>query len=207
MPLIWASRLMGRPLPGRVAGSDLISSLSSEAAARGKSVFLLGGNAGTAEAAGRELCRRYPNLEVCGAACPPMGFERSDTEMNKIVEALCKSKPDIVFVALGSPKQERLVATLLLRWRHVLPRIWWLGVGISFSFIAGEVERAPRWLQVIGLEWLHRLASEPRRLAQRYLLQNLPYVFKLFASSLAVRFRGVPDRPIVKGTETKPGPA
>jgi len=179
MPLIWASRLQGTPLPERVAGSDLISSLTEMAAAKGKSVFLLGGDAGTAEKAAAVLCQRYPNLRVAGTYCPPWGFEDDAAEHKKIVDAVAKARPDIVYVALGSPKQERLIESL--RWS--CPGAWWMGVGISFSFLCGEVHRAPRWLQRLGLEWLCRLVGEPRRLGRRYLIEGLPFAARLLASA------------------------
>ena len=97
------------------------------------------------------------------------------------------SKADVVYVALGSPKQEKLIAAL----RHRLPQAWWIGVGISFSFLCGKVRRAPRWLQRVGLEWLHRLAQEPSRLAGRYLRHGLPFALSLFGYVLWNRLRRI----------------
>jgi exopolysaccharide biosynthesis WecB/TagA/CpsF family protein len=179
MPLVWASKLSGAPLPERVAGSNLILSISDAAEKHSRSVFLLGGDPGTAVKAAEIMAARYPKLKCVGTYCPPFGFEQIDEEMEQIRTLLIDAAPDIVFVALGSPKQERLIAEL----RDILPRSWWLGVGISFSFVAGDVNRAPRWLQKIGLEWLHRLVQEPRRLARRYLVNNLPYAVLLLSSS------------------------
>src|SRR5688572_17035834 len=109
MPLIWASRLEGTPLPQRIAGSDLISSLSRAAAERGRSVFLLGGVPGTADGAAAILQKASPNLKVAGTYCPPMGFEDDEAEMARITALLVAAKPDIIYVALGSPKQENLI--------------------------------------------------------------------------------------------------
>lgn len=187
MPLVWASRLQGTPLPERVAGSNLISTLSAAAASRGRSVFLLGGSAGTADGAARVLRERYPNLKIAGSYFPPVGFEDNPREMAGIIAAVSGAKPDIVYVALGSPKQERLIAKL----RPILPGAWWLGVGNSFSFLCGDVRRAPLWMQKIGLEWVHRLIQEPRRLFRRYIVVGVP-----FAGALLVRCgaRGIPNR-------------
>jgi N-acetylglucosaminyldiphosphoundecaprenol N-acetyl-beta-D-mannosaminyltransferase len=171
MPLVWASRLAGTPLPQRVAGSDLISSLSAAAAARGKSIYLLGGTQGTADSAARILQGRNPFLRIAGTACPPLGFDQDTAQIEAIAGKLKLARPDIVFVALGSPKQERLIDQI----RPALPHAWWLGVGVSFSFLSGDVRRAPVWMQRNGLEWLHRLSQEPRRLFRRYVIVGLPY--------------------------------
>ena len=187
MPLIWASRLQGTPLPQRVAGSDLISSLSDGAPKRGRTVFLLGGAPGTAEKAAVVLKQQTPSLNIVGTHCPPLGFESNEAELKKIVLALKQTKPDIIFVALGSPKQEYLIQ----RFRPLLPASWWLGVGISFSFLCGEVKRAPRWLQKIGLEWLHRLSQDPRRLFHRYVVVGIPFGLGMLGKAIV---RGVPQR-------------
>lgn len=186
MVLVWASRLQGEPLPERVAGSDLIWSLSAGAAERGRSVFLLGGDEGTAERAAAVLSERCPGLRVAGHHCPPHGFEADPAATAALEAALRDARPDVVYVGLGSPKQEELIARL----RADHPGAWWLGVGISFSFVTGGIRRAPRWMQRCGLEWTHRLAQEPRRLARRYLLQGLPFALRMFASALSVRLRG-----------------
>lgn len=182
-PLVWASRLKGTPLPERVAGSNLISSLSGAAAAAGRRVYLLGGDPGTAEGAARVLQERHPELTLAGTHCPPVGFEYDSVQMATLVEKLQAARPDIVFVALGSPKQEKLINQI----RRTLPRAWWLGVGISFSFLTGHVRRAPLWMQNGGVEWLHRLLQEPRRLFKRYLVIGVPFAGRLMAVSLAER--------------------
>jgi N-acetylglucosaminyldiphosphoundecaprenol N-acetyl-beta-D-mannosaminyltransferase len=184
MPLIWASRLAGTPLPERVAGSNLISSLSAAAAREGRSVFLLGGNPGAAEGAAAVLQARHRELRCAGILCPPMGFEDDLQVMAEIREILTQARPDIVFVALSAPRQEKIIARL----REAAPQAWWMGVGISFSFLSGQVHRAPVWMQRVGLEWLHRLCQEPRKLARRYLLQDIPFAAELFMGSLRRRW-------------------
>ena len=176
--LVWALALQRTPVPERVAGSDLISSLAAGAAERGRSVFLLGGNPGTAERAAGVLQARHAKLTVAGVECPPEGFHTDALAMARLSRKLHEVKPDIVFVALGSPKQELVIRHL----RHDRPEAWWLGVGISFSFLAGEVRRAPRWMQRAGLEWLHRVAQEPRRLFRRYFVEGLPFAARLLAT-------------------------
>jgi N-acetylglucosaminyldiphosphoundecaprenol N-acetyl-beta-D-mannosaminyltransferase len=184
MPLVWAAKLQGTPLPERVPGSGLILSLSQAAGAAHRSVFLLGGTPGTADLAGKELARRFPGLRIAGVACPDVGFEDDEEQMRLLREQVASSAADIIYVALGSPKQERFIA----QFRDALPSAWWVGVGISFSFITGEVRRAPQWIQNCGLEWTHRLVQEPRRLAKRYLLDGIPFAVVLFAEVTRQRF-------------------
>jgi N-acetylglucosaminyldiphosphoundecaprenol N-acetyl-beta-D-mannosaminyltransferase len=186
MPLVWASRIRGTPLPERVAGSDLIVSLTAAAARAGVSVYLLGGSPGTAAGAAQVLARRCPGLLVAGTHCPEPGFESDAGRLQAIERTLRERAPGIVYVGLGSPKQEVVIDRL----RPVLPSAWWLGIGVSFSFLTGDVRRAPRWLQAIGLEWLHRLAQERRRLARRYLVQGLPFAARLLLGSACRRLVG-----------------
>jgi len=184
MPLIWASRLRGTPLPERVAGSDLIYSLTQAAAREGRRCFLLGGNPGTAEGAAAGLAEQAPGLNIVGTYCPPMGFDKDPEAMAELRRQLVESGADVLFVALGAPKQELLIRTM----RSALPNAWWIGVGISFSFVCGDVRRAPRWMQRVGLEWLHRMASEPKRLSSRYLVHGLPFAIRLLTRSTLQRF-------------------
>ncbi len=183
MPLLWASRLQGTPLPERIAGSSLISTLSAELAGRDRSIYLLGGNEGAAEAAGARLQALSPGLVLSGWYCPPFGFEQSPQEIEQIVKMLISAQPDVVFVGLGFPKQDRLIVQI----RQTFPATWFVSCGISFSFLTGDVHRAPRVVQAIGLEWVHRLAQEPRRLAKRYLVYGPPFAARLFAWSLSQR--------------------
>ena len=175
MPLVWASRLLGNPLPERVAGSSLVWSLAAGAARHGRTLFLLGGDDGVADRAAQVLTERYPLLKIAGTHCPPFGFERDPTQLEAIWEKLRRANPDIVYVGLGFPKQEHL----MIRLREVLPDAWLLGIGISLSFISGDQKRAPRWMQVTGFEWLHRFVNEPERLFRRYLLEGIPFTLGL----------------------------
>ena len=189
MPLVWASRLQGTPLPERVTGIDLVSSLSAAAAACGRSIFLLGGAPGTAEAAAGVLRRRYPELRIAGTVCPPFGFEGDPEATARVTATVCAAAPDIVYVALGKPKQDMVINRL----RDQLPRTWFLGVGIAFSFLSGDLRRAPVWMQHAGLEWLHRLMQEPRRLARRYVFEAVPVTCVLLATAAVRRIRRRPQ--------------
>lgn len=187
MPLIWASRVRGEPrLPERVAGSTMCLGLCASAAARGLSVFLLGGDPGVAERASTVLKQRYSGLRVVGTYCPPFGFEKDPVRMNELQESVVSADPDLILVALGSPKQERLIQQLM----PLIPRACWMGVGISLSFITGDVARAPRWMQRFGLEWVHRLAQEPRRLFSRYVVHGIPWGIYLLACAGTERLWG-----------------
>lgn len=183
MPLLWASRVKREPLPDRVAGSNLIWSLSHAASYRGASVFLLGGEPGTAEAAARRLTTASPDLEVRGTECPDRGFDRDPVRLASLLRRVAETEPDIVFV--GLPLAKQLVVARGLR--RQLPQAWVIGVGVSFSFVSGEIRRAPVWLQRAGLEWAHRLAQEPRRLFRRYVLEGIPFALRLLVYSVLAR--------------------
>lgn len=183
MPLIWAGGLQGTPLPERVAGSTLVVSLTAAAARAGRSIFLLGGNPGTAEAAACELAESSPGLPLVGTLCPPFGFDADPEWLSRIECVLAEYAPDIVYVGLGFPKQERLIA----EFRERFPSTWFVGCGVSFSFVAGEIHRAPVFVQRIGLEWLHRMVQEPGRLYRRYLVDGIPFLVHLLSSALFFR--------------------
>ena len=189
MPLVWASRLSGTPLPERVAGSSLIWSLSQGLGRDGRSILVIGGNPATPEEpdgatrAAARLAAECPGLRVAGSLCPEYGFERDRAAYAEFRAAVREARPDLVFVGLGFPKQEKVIARL----RPELPRSWFIGCGAAVNFVAGDVDRAPRWMQRTGLEWAHRLGTEPRRLASRYLRHDAPYALRLLAGSATRR--------------------
>jgi N-acetylglucosaminyldiphosphoundecaprenol N-acetyl-beta-D-mannosaminyltransferase len=180
MPLVWASRLRGTPLPERITGSNLIWSLTEAAAEQQRSIFLLGGTSYASRRTAQVLKQRFPRLNLAGVVSPPVGFDHSSAELERLKRVVVSAQPDIVYVALGSPKEDNFIDSL----RAQLPRTWWIGVGISFGFVSGEISRAPLWLQRAGLEWLHRLVQEPRRLYKRYLFQGVPFARILLVDAL-----------------------
>jgi N-acetylglucosaminyldiphosphoundecaprenol N-acetyl-beta-D-mannosaminyltransferase len=184
MPLVWASRLLGRPLPERINGADLAFSLMERAAARGYRVFLLGGEPGVAALASQRLKNRLPGLSIVGTLSPPFGFERYPGEVARTVESVRSACPDIVLAGLGAPKQE------LWLQRHLKAAGVPVGIGVggTFNFWSGRVRRAPAAFQRAGLEWLWRLSQEPRRLWKRYLVRDLKF-FPLLARELWRRSR------------------
>lgn len=173
-PIVWASQLQGTPLPARLTGSDLFVQLVPRAQAAGLRIAMIGGNEGAAEAAAAKLMPGA-GVDAVRCLCPPFGFEQNAAEMARIERLLTEWQPHIVFIGLGSPKQEKLIAHL----QPLRPQAWYLGVGVSFSFVAGDVKRAPGWMQRSGLEWIHRLVQEPGRLARRYLVDGVPFALGL----------------------------
>jgi len=178
-PVEWAAWLAGQPLPSRVPGSALIWSLSIAAAAAGRSVFLLGGEPGVADRAAVALANRAPGLKIAGTHCPPLGFENDRAASAAISTALAEADPDVIFCGLGFPKQERLIDRLA----GGFPRSWFICCGAAITFASGQVPRAPVWMQRIGIEWVFRLMAEPRRLARRYLVDDVPYAVRLLAAA------------------------
>ena len=173
--VVWAARVLGSPLPERVAGSDLMPALCVEAARQGLSYYFLGGSPGDAQKAAVVLAERAGRDGCVGIDCPPLGFEKDAAYVDAMVQRIVDKQPHIVCVGLGSPKQEKLMVAIKDR----LPGLGvMLGVGVTFSFVAGTVKRAPKFVRTLALEWLWRLLCEPRRLWRRYLdnLVHFPWL-------------------------------
>ena len=173
MPLVWLSRLLkGVSFPERVTGADLLPAVCKVAAERDKRVFFLGGQQGVAEKAAQNMGDQFSGLQVAGTYCPPMGFEHNQSEQIKILELINNAKVDILFLGVGTPKQEKW-AWNNIQLLHVGPI---LCVGAALDFAAGITKRAPDLMQRAGLEWLWRLCREPRRLWKRYLLRDSRFI-------------------------------
>lgn len=166
-PVVWASWLLRRALPERVAGSDLVPALFEQSKRTGEPlrVFLLGAAPGVGQRAAASIHQRWVNVEVVGVYSPPLGFESDTAENTRILEMIARSGSQLVLIGLGAPKQELWVE------QHVdqLHARVALCVGATIDFLAGEKARSPLWMRRLGLEWFHRLATEPSRLAKRYL--------------------------------------
>jgi N-acetylglucosaminyldiphosphoundecaprenol N-acetyl-beta-D-mannosaminyltransferase len=164
-PIVWASRLLGQPVPERVPGSDLVPQLFA-AVPEGEQldVFLLGAMPGVARRAAENMKARWPRVRTTGVYSPPRGFEDDPEECEYILGRIALSRPDVLVVGLGAPKQECWVH----RHRAQIRASAALCVGATIDFLAGEQQRAPRWMQKTGTEWLHRMFSDPRRLIKRY---------------------------------------
>jgi len=183
MPLLWASRVLGDRIIEKVSGSDLLPRLCEAAAERGLSVYFLGGLPGAAERCAERLVARFPRLRVAGVGCPPRGFEHDPEANAGVIRAIVEAGPDLLFVGLGTPKQELWIR----RHREEIAVPVTLGVGAAIDFAAGMVKRAPRWMQRLGLEWCYRLVKEPRRLWRRYILQDSPFLWHVLVHSVRRR--------------------
>ncbi len=175
MPLLWASRLMGQPLPAKVSGSDFVPVLLERAAQRGWRVYFLGGAPGVAALARDKLREGLPDLRVVGVEAPRIDVDGPPAQRAEIVERVRAAKADIVLVALGAPKQEIWIDQARADLRPAVL----FGVGASLDFVAGTIPRAPRWVSRAGLEWAFRLSREPGRLWRRYLLRDPKFLLIL----------------------------
>lgn len=171
MPLVWLSRFHGHRHVSRVYGPDLMLALSEHSLARGYRHFLYGGAEGVAELLAKRLEARYPGLTIVGTYCPPFRPLTSE-EKEEVAQVINVANPDIVWVGLSTPKQERWMADNI----HRLHAPVLIGVGAAFDFHAGLKPQAPRWMQRSGLEWFFRLLTEPRRLGKRYLINNPRFI-------------------------------
>jgi N-acetylglucosaminyldiphosphoundecaprenol N-acetyl-beta-D-mannosaminyltransferase len=163
MAIVWILRLRGYRKVERVYGADLMLEVCRDGLEKGYRHFLLGGEEGVADALRRSLMVRFPGIQVTGTLTPAFG-PISEQEDRVAVERVNGARPDIVWVGLGTPKQERWMAAHLGR----LTAPVMIGVGAAFDFLSGRKPQAPHWMQRIGMEWFFRLATEPRRLWPRY---------------------------------------
>ncbi len=163
-PVVWASRLLGRPLKERVTGIDLFVALIDRCAARGFRPYLLGARQEVVEKVAESLTAR---VQLAGWR---NGYW-TEAEESEVVAKIRQARPDILFVAMSSPKKE----LFLRRWKAELQVPFVMGVGGTFDVVAGVVRRAPQWMQQCGMEWLYRLAQEPRRMWRRYLVEDMAF--------------------------------
>lgn len=185
MPLLWAARFLGTPLKEKISGSDLFPRLCGLAAEIGYKLFFLGGRKGAAVKAAEVLRNKSPAIKIVGCYSPPLGFENDPKENGKIIKMIRDAKPDILFVGLGAPKQEKWI----YRYKGEYQVPVSVGVGASFEFTSGMVKRAPRWMQKRGLEWFWRLMMEPGKLWKRYLIDDMQFFWLVARQKLGSRER------------------
>jgi N-acetylglucosaminyldiphosphoundecaprenol N-acetyl-beta-D-mannosaminyltransferase len=182
MPMVWAGRRAGAAWMSRVYGPDLMLSVLERAAERGWKSFLYGGKEGVPEMLAARLVERFPALEIAGMHAPPFR-PITPAEDDEIVARINATGAELVWVGLSTPKQERWMAAHVGRLEA--PAL--LGVGAAFDFHAGRVQQAPPWMQERGLEWMYRLAKEPRRLWKRYLQNNPAFVARILRNPPRLR--------------------
>ena len=176
-PLVWMSRLMGTPIKEKISGSDYFPEVCKMAAKEGFSIFLLVAAEGVAKKAAINLMKKYKNLKIAGVYSPSYTFENDVEEISGIIRKINQTKPDILCIGLGTPKQEKFY----YQYKDLLNVPLTLHIGATIDFEAGVVKRAPKWVSYAGFEWFYRLLREPRRLYRRYLLDDveiLPIFFK-----------------------------
>jgi len=182
MPLLWLGRLRGFTHMNRVYGPDLMLQLCERSVAEGYRHYLYGGGEGIAQRLSEKLRERFPGIRMVGAHSPPFR-PLTPEEDEEVVRRINVARPDIVWVGLGTPKQERWMEAH----RDRLEASVLIGVGAAFDFHSGAKRQAPRWMQNSGLEWLFRLANEPRRLWRRYLVNNTWFVTLVLAEACGLK--------------------
>jgi len=187
MPIVWLSRMLHPTgVPERVTGADLLPLVASQSAERGLRLFFCGGAEGVAERLVARLQEATPRVNVVGTYSPPLGFESDPDESARMVARCNRAKPDILFLGLGTPKQEL--------WAHRHQSQLDVGpilcFGGAFDLTAGLKARAPMWLRNAGFEWAWRLANEPRRLWRRYLVQDVVFAVLAVKEAFRARRRG-----------------
>lgn len=174
MPTVWVGRWQGFRDMERVYGPDLMLEICRLSLAKGYTHFLYGGKPGVARRLERELRRGFPGIRILGTHCPPFR-ELNQDEEDELIQLVADLKPDVFWVGLSTPKQERFMAEFI----HKLDTKLMLGVGAAFDIHAGLLSDSPAWVKKAGLQWLHRLAQEPSRLWKRYLINNPEFLLKI----------------------------
>ncbi|GIM30260.1 acetyl-mannosamine transferase [Clostridium polyendosporum] len=169
MPLVWISKLSKTPIKEKISGSDFFPEVCKVAAEKRYKIFLLGAGEGVADIAAKNLKSKYPGLEIVGTYSPSYGFEKKEDEVKEIIQIVNRAKPDILAVGLGAPKQEKFIYKYLSELKVPVS----LGIGATIDFEAGNIKRAPKLMQSLGLEWFYRLIKEPKRMFKRYLVDDL----------------------------------
>ena len=177
--VVWALKLLGRPLPERVTGIDLMECLLKEADKKKYRIYFLGGTPSVNESMVEKVKLMYPNIQIGGRK---HGYF-SEKENEAVMGDISRSYSDILFIAMGSPKKEYWLAENL----ELTKVPFCMGVGGSFDVFVGKAKRAPRWIQNIGMEWFYRFIQEPRRLWKRYLIDNFIFIFLVFTELMKWR--------------------
>lgn len=168
-PLVWISKMQGKPLKAKISGSDLVPFLCEKAAKKNHSIFIIGGKEGVASQAKVRLESKIPGIQIVGIYAPPLGFEKDEDELNKINEMISNVKPDLLIVCFGCPKQEKWIYENINKYDAKVS----ICAGATVDFLAGNMKRAPQWMSEHGLEWFYRFLQEPKRLFKRYFVTDI----------------------------------
>lgn len=175
-PLVWISKLHGKPLKAKISGSDLVPLLFEVAAEKGYKIFIIGGKDGIAEQAKEKLENRLPKIKIVGTYAPPFGFEKNESELDKINQMISEAHPDLLIACFGCPKQEKWIYENIEKYNAKVS----VCAGATVDFLAGNVKRAPRWMSDHGLEWFYRFTQEPKRMFKRYFVDDTKIVKLIF---------------------------
>ncbi|MGO5541254.1 WecB/TagA/CpsF family glycosyltransferase [Blautia sp. HCP3S3_H10_1] len=168
-PLEWIAKWHKRPIKAKISGSDLVPILCERAAEKGYSIFIIGGKEGIAEKAKQNLERDLPEIRIVGTYAPPFGFEKDEKELNRINEMISSTHPDILIACFGCPKQEKWIYENYQKYDAKVS----VCAGATVDFLAGNVNRAPKWMSDHGLEWFYRFLQEPKRMFKRYFVDDV----------------------------------
>lgn len=195
MPTVWVGRMLGQRNMRRVYGPDFMLEFCRHSVKRHYRHFLCGGNERVADQLARNLRGRIPGLQIVGTYTPPFRPLNADEE-RELAAQVKESKPDVIWVGLSTPKQERFMA----RYLGQLDTRLMVGVGAAFDVHTGRMKDAPDWVKAAGLQWLHRLFQEPRRLARRYLVNNPKFVVRIILQLLGIRRYSLENYPLERQT-------
>lgn len=167
-PLVWVAKWYKTPIKAKISGSDLVPRLCEISAKKGYKIFIIGGKNGIAEQAKRNLEEKHNRIKIVGTYAPPFGFEKDKKEIDRINKMISLAHPDILIVCFGCPKQEKWIYENYKKYDAIVS----VCAGATVDFLAGNIERAPEWMSVHGLEWFYRFTREPKRLFKRYFLDD-----------------------------------
>lgn len=168
-PLIWISKWHKRPVKAKISGSDLVPILCKVAAKKGQTIFIIGGKDGIADQAKKKLEEKHPGIKVVGTYAPPFGFEKDEKELDKINEMISEAHPDLLIACFGCPKQEKWIYENYQKYDAKVS----VCAGATVDFLAGNVNRAPKWMSEHGFEWFYRFLQEPKRMFKRYFIDDV----------------------------------
>ena len=171
-PLIWIAKWHKHPVKAKISGSDLVPLLCEKSAEKGYSIFIIGGKDGTAEKAKKNLERDYPGIKVVGTYAPPFGFESDVEELDKINKMISIAHPDLLIACFGCPKQEKWIYDNYKKYDAKVS----ICAGATVDFLAGNMNRAPKWMSEHGLEWFYRFTQEPKRMFKRYFIDDVKII-------------------------------